>query len=365
MGGTTTSSLRETAELPTHKGRYIYGDIIGKGSYGRVLKATDTETGDMVAIKILEFQWMNGENGKQEARNEVDILKQLCHENVISIRDEFEFRKWHIIPKGLAIVTEYCSNGSLLQLLIKRRSFVSEEQRFIWYKQLASALVYIHSKSIAHRDIKPANILVDQYQRLKIADVGISKVLHSDIMSPQDTSSLYMQTMCGTYPYTAPEVFEGHYTFKSDIFSMGLVMYVICELPQNLVPQVKQDLVIPQFLHTLHSLGCQTPGLGLYYKYNGKLDAMGAMMIRKCNEDEKSIFSWILQPTYESRPDAAEVLDMLNRIEEERKRRKEDVEKAKRQQELEMERETRWPESGRRMRTRQNRERHQTKCIVI
>ena len=334
----TASSLRNANKLASKKGRYVYGDVLGKGSFGTVLKATDKETGETVAIKILEFQWF-GEDVKKSAIKEVEILKQLGHENIICIRDDFEFQKWRFIPTGMAIVTDYCSNGSLDDLLSKyvdKSSSVPKEQRLVWYKQLMSALAYIHGKSIAHRDIKPANILVDQNETLKVGDVGISKVLHTEKILQEDISTLYMQTMCGTYPFTAPEVFQNHYTIKSDIFSMGLVMYVISELPPFLVPQIKQSNIGIKLLQALNSLEGQIPGLGLYYSVCGQsCDAMETMETSESLEDERSIFNWILQARYQSRPEAAEILDRLAQVEEDRKRKLEEMERATRKMEQE------------------------------
>ncbi len=327
-------SLKKANKRASKKGRYTYGEVIGEGSFGTVLKATDTKNNDTVAIKILDFKRSckkDEESAKRNANREVDILKQLSHENITCIKDDFEFQKWHIIPKGIAIVMEFCSKGSLSDLLgelMKTGSSVSKEQRLIWFKQLMSALAYIHSKSIAHRDIKPANILVDKDDRLKVADVGLSKVLHGEEMLAQDTSSLYMQTMLGTYPYTAPEVFQGHYTIKSDVFSMGLVMFVICELPPYLIPQVKLDLIENELKHLTSNLAGHIPCLGLYYLSTFRQGteacaALDAMTSSTCLEDERKLFNWMLQAQYQNRPQAAEVRERLDQLEKERRQEEE------------------------------------------
>ena len=364
MATDTASSLRNANKLASKKGRYVYGDVLGKGSFGTVLKATDTETGETVAIKILEFKWF-GENVKKSAIKEVEILKQLGHENIIRIRNNFEFQKWRFIPKGMAIVTDYCSNGSLDDLLSKyvdKSSSVPKEQRLVWYKQLMSALAYIHGKSIAHRDIKPANILVDQNETLKVGDVGISKVLHTEKILQEDISTLYMQTMCGTYPFTAPEVFQNHYTIKSDIFSMGLVMYVISELPLSLVPQINQSDIVISFLEG------KITGLGKYYSVCGQsCDAMETMETSESLEDERSIFNWILQARYQSRPEAAEILDRLAQVEEDRKRKlEEEMERARQIMERERRMEAAKLENERRENERRRNEaENQSNCTIL
>ena len=148
----------------------------------------------------------------------------------------FEFKITWLKP-CFAIVMDYCSKGNLqshLEQLIRHHiqslDFTKKEK---WYQQLATALKFIHQQDVVHRDLKPENILVDDAEDLKVANVGLAKALCDE----QGTSvQEYMQTVAGTPPYMAPEVWEQHYTRSSDVFSLGLVMFVICELPDPLVP---------------------------------------------------------------------------------------------------------------------------------
>jgi len=323
--------LKKPNRRATKKGRYSYIKVLGAGSFGTVLKANDSVNAEVVAIKILEFKRASCKEEeiflKQSARKEVKILKQLNHENVISIKDDFEFQKWRVIPKGLAIVMEFCPNGSLSDLLeriLSEGKSVPMEKRLTWYEQLMSAMAYIHSKSIAHRDIKPENILVDAKKCLKIADVGLSKVLHGEEKMTESISTLYMKTLLGTYPFMAPEVFNNHYTIKSDIFSMGLVMYVICELPSDLVPRVKTEKLngLDDFISDMDSSFESHDGLGTFFFSGVGCSSMEALAVSRASLEEKQLFDEMLRPKHHDRPSAQEVVCKLKDISCDIKKRK-------------------------------------------
>ena len=96
---------------------------------------------------------------------------------------------------------------------------------------------YIHRRGITHRDLKPANILVDAADNLKVADVEIAKTLYNKQTAGGSCQEyIYLETVADARPYLVPEVFGEHYSISSDIFSMGLVVFVICELPNPLEP---------------------------------------------------------------------------------------------------------------------------------
>ena len=254
-------------------------------------------------------------NSNQQ-KTEVDIQTRLKHENIVRIKDNFEYREW-ILASGIAIVMELCPYGSLSEVLkeiMSRKRTISEEKRFVWYMQLMSALVHIHGKNIVHGDIKPENILVDARGVLKVGDVGVSKVPYTEGSLLECSSSLYMQTLAGTYPFMAPEVFDNHYSVKSDIFSMGLVMFVMCELPQNLIPTVKKNRIKGEFMIVLQSKKV-LPGLGLVYRCQGEARATEALLTRKSlPKEEGEIFDDMVDPNSHYRLDSSQVLCKLNEV---------------------------------------------------
>ena len=185
-----------------------------------------------------------------------------------------------------------------------------------WCQQLATALEFIHQQEVVHRDLKPENILIDEAENLKIADVGIAKA----ICDKQGTSvEKYMQTVIGSYWYMAPEVWGKHYTRSSDVFSLGLVMFVICELPDPLKP-------MPSRMN--YALG----HLMYNVRFTKSIPATSLLNTNRCTSDEKMLFNDMLQYEYHNRLTASEVIKKL-KIMEERRREEERREEERRREE--------------------------------
>ena len=215
---------------------------------------------------------------------------------------------------------EYCPGGNLqehLEGLAVRGERTTEEGRLSWFKQLASALAFIHHKDFAHRDLKPENILIGGDGQLKVADVGIAKTLY-DHLEAQGSYQKYMETAIGTYPYMAPEVFNEHYTISSDVFSMGLVMYVICELPYD--PQRKGAKLMPIAKYEGYKEDCLGYFLHSFHGQVGLLNQKSTSLMNAihCPSDELELFDRMLQYDHHQRSTANEVLEQLESIERQR-----------------------------------------------
>ena len=127
----------------------------------------------------------------------------------------------------LFIVLEYADGGDLAAAIKRARSkgrFFSEPRVLFWFVQLASALRYCHEQRVLHRDLKASNIFLSGRDRVvKLGDFGISRVLSSE-------ASL-ASTVIGTPYYLSPELIEGTaYSFKSDVWALGCVLYELCTL---------------------------------------------------------------------------------------------------------------------------------------
>ena len=114
-----------------------------------------------------------------------------------------------------------------LQFHIKRKlnkkEFFTEAEIWNWFVQICLSLEYIHGRKVLHRDIKASNIFLTGNNTVKLGDFGISKVL-------ENTGSNAM-TVVGTPYYMSPEVCQNHpYTFKSDVWALGCVLYELCTL---------------------------------------------------------------------------------------------------------------------------------------
>ena len=149
----------------------------------------------------------------------MNILSQIDHPNVMNV---FEFWEDKI---NFFIVTELCTGGELFDRIVESGCF-NEQMACSTMKALISAIVYCHKYNIVHRDLKPENLLYesrDANSNLKVIDWGSSRKYNPNI--PMTKSK-------GTPYYIAPEVLKGTYNEKCDIWSLGVIMYImLCGYP--------------------------------------------------------------------------------------------------------------------------------------
>jgi serine/threonine protein kinase len=185
---------------------------IGKGSYGLVKTGHCKQTGQPVAIKIIEKEKYCDQISL--VRNELEILKFCKHANIVTYIDSFE------TPEHIYIVTEYLDGGNLSDFLHFHSSSLYENRVRHIIKQVALGVEYLHQYGIVHRDLKPMNIMVSDLglcPKVKIIDFGLSKVLGHNELS---------NDMVGSVHCIAPEVLEGKsYNCKIDIWSLGVILY--------------------------------------------------------------------------------------------------------------------------------------------
>ena len=163
------------------------------------------------------------EDNKKQIYNEASIMKKLFHPNVISFKDVFKDTKLEYFY----IVMEYANDGDLSKKIKAQKQkafgekYFSEEKILQYFYQICRGLQYIHSKNIIHRDIKSQNIFLMKNGKLKIGDFGIAKALTN--------SKNNASTVIGTPYYFSPEIINGEpYNYKTDIWSLGVVLYEMC-----------------------------------------------------------------------------------------------------------------------------------------
>ena len=165
-------------------------------------------------------------------KNEIQVLKDLDHPNIVKM---FEFLE---DEKRIYIVTEICKGGELFDEILNRSKF-DERDAAIVMKQLLSSINYCHLKNIVHRDLKPENILLEQdrdLEKIKIVDFGTSLSFDKD---------RNLEEKLGTAYYIAPEVIKKNYNEKCDIWSCGVIMYILLsgEPPFN-DPRADNDAIM-------------------------------------------------------------------------------------------------------------------------
>ena len=163
------------------------------------------------------------EDSKKQIYNEASIMKKLLHPNVISFKDVFKDTKLDYFY----IVMEYANDGDLSKKIKTQKNkiigdkYFSEEKIMQYFYQICRGLQYIHSKNIIHRDIKSQNIFLMKNGKIKIGDFGIAKALTN--------TKNNATTIIGTPYYFSPEIINGEpYNYKTDIWSLGVVLYEMC-----------------------------------------------------------------------------------------------------------------------------------------
>ena len=190
---------------------------LGSGSYGAVYLAKNVIMDNIVAIKTIEKTEDNMVDDL-EIKNEINILKQLSHPNIVKIYEFFDTILYYYI------VTEYCKKGELFSYIKNR---YTERQLAVLFYQVFSGLCYLHEKKIIHRDLKLENIMVSEIEKdivtgeeyfwIKIIDFGTAKIFEKNKTEKSIIGSSY---------YIAPEVLKQKYNEKCDTWSVGVILYM-------------------------------------------------------------------------------------------------------------------------------------------
>jgi len=204
---------------------------IGEGSFSTVLKVKRKKDGIIYALKKVKFSKLN-EKEKSNALNEIRILASINNKNIISYKEAFFDEN----DSSLDIVMEYADKGDLFQLITehkKTKIHFNEDEIWNTLIQLLNGLKSLHALNILHRDLKSANVFLFKGGIVKIGDLNVSKVTRKGMG--------YTQT--GTPYYASPEVWKDKpYNSKSDIWSLGCVIYEMCALNPPFKAQNMEDL---------------------------------------------------------------------------------------------------------------------------
>ncbi|EAR94646.1 plant dual-specificity MAP kinase kinase family domain protein (macronuclear) [Tetrahymena thermophila SB210] len=239
---------QETKRVLTFK----KGHIIDRGSYGEVYQCLEVNTGQLYAIKTIRKNKDKAvlEKEVQSLAKEIKEYKKLSHKNIVKYIDT----ELDEDEKGINIILEYVSGGSIRQMLDKFGKF-NEKVISIYTNQVLQGLKYLHSNHVFHRDIKGGNILIDTDGTIKLTDFGTLKlhkkdayINHSKSQSQLSHNQLDYGTIQSQKPFwTAPEVLknEDSHDASSDIWSVGcLVIEMITALPPyyNLNDKSSQEI---------------------------------------------------------------------------------------------------------------------------
>jgi serine/threonine protein kinase len=195
-------------------GKYELGRTIGEGTFAKVKFAQNTETGESVAMKIVDRSTIIKRKMVDQIKREISIMKLVRHPCVVRLYEVLASRT------KIYIILEYITGGELFDKIV-RNGRLSESEARKYFHQLIDGVDYCHSKGVYHRDLKPENLLLDSQGNLKISDFGLSAL-------PEQGVTI-LKTTCGTPNYVAPEVLshKGYNGAVADIWSCGVILYVL------------------------------------------------------------------------------------------------------------------------------------------
>lgn len=181
---------------------------LARGGMAEVYLAQDTETEHPVAIKLVHTC---AGDYCERFRREVRAVAMLTHEHILPALDYGEFQSWYYL------VTPYIAYGTLARRMTEGHISLEEAGRVL--EQLGSALQFAHEQGIIHRDIKPSNVLLEDGERVYLADFGLVKRVG------EDTGLTVTGFLIGTPEYMAPELAEEEATPASDMYALGVLLY--------------------------------------------------------------------------------------------------------------------------------------------
>ncbi|KAK2942263.1 putative serine/threonine protein kinase [Blattamonas nauphoetae] len=234
--------------------KYTLGDPLGKGNFGIVREGIVKETQMPVAVKIIDNVKMVGHSGTTDSTrilSEFHLMKQLDHPNIVKVFDG--------VPgsKSTYIVMELVRGGELFDIVSRNR--LPEQHARHFFRQMLSAVLYMHQHEIVHRDLKPENIMLSGPFDLgvypptacvKITDFGVSRVVGK---------GTFIGTLCGTPEYFAPEMFGQvrKCTKALDMWSLGVILFIMLggypPFTSDTDARTRQPHLMQQITHGMYS----------------------------------------------------------------------------------------------------------------
>eukprot|EP00058_Branchiostoma_floridae_P028251 XP_002613742.1 hypothetical protein BRAFLDRAFT_123883 [Branchiostoma floridae] len=192
---------------------YQLRHTIGSGGFAKVKLAHHILTGEKVAVKIMDKAALGPDLPRVQI--EIEAMKTLTHQHVCKLYQVLE------TDTKIFMVLEYCPGGELFDYIVAKDRLPEEEAR-VFFRQIVSAVAYIHTEGYAHRDLKPENLLLDETHNLKLIDFGLCA-------KPKGGMDHQLSTCCGSPAYAAPELIQGdeYLGAEADVWSMGVLLYAL------------------------------------------------------------------------------------------------------------------------------------------
>ena len=241
----TKNIIRKFNGSPFEENEVI--DLLGKGAYGKVYQIKHKSNGQIRAMKVISIKQLKENYKEEEIQNEIEILKNVIHPNIIKLYEVFNDND------NYYLLNEFCSEGELCKYLIHFKKLPEVIVKHIMY-EIFTAINYLHINNIIHGDIKLENVMIDSvssdsYQSslekaitsiekgaddtieqtnflknnfaIKLIDFGCSKIF------TMNEKEIIKGKQGGTLVYSSPELLNNIYSSKGDIWSCGVLMYIL------------------------------------------------------------------------------------------------------------------------------------------
>ncbi|KAI7877826.1 kinase-like protein [Lichtheimia hyalospora FSU 10163] len=254
-------ALHEEEDAGDEIDDYVLEKIIGYGGFSTVRSGYCISDGHKVAVKVIKKSCMSDAD-LQRLERELDIWKSLDHEHLVTIEKLLE------TDHAMYVVCSYCSAGSLHDWM-KRKESVTENEARVVVQQLCSALQYLHEEArVCHKDVKLENVLLDEHNRVRLCDFGLSVYIQPVTSPPPSTPNMSMHESPssdldeagGSLAYVAPEQVRSRYMLpcpKTDMWSLGVLLYAMvvgkCPFEDDYDARLQQKILdgafhMPDFL---------------------------------------------------------------------------------------------------------------------
>src|SRR5438876_5720129 len=190
--------------------RYRIVGLLGRGGMGEVYRADDLKLGQPVALKFLPEHLLSDGPALARFHREVRVARQVSHKNVCRVYDIGEVDGRHFLSMEFI-------KGEELSSLLRRIGRLPQDKAVQIARQICAGLAAAHDVGVLHRDLKPSNVMIDEHGNARILDFGLAGLVEE---------FGHDEMRAGTPAYMSPEQIEGQeQTVKSDVYSLGLVLY--------------------------------------------------------------------------------------------------------------------------------------------
>jgi calcium-dependent protein kinase len=194
---------------------YRRGGVLGKGAFGTVYEVEDLRNGEVFAVKQISKAKLACKEDVEDVRREMQVLELVGdHQNIAALKSAFEDRDY------VYFILELCKGGELFDRIVAEGTF-SERKAAQYFRIMVEVIHHCHQLGVIHRDIKPENFLLtskDDDAELKAADFGLCTYFKMHEVFDSIVGSAY---------YVAPEVLRRNYTWHADMWSLGVILYIL------------------------------------------------------------------------------------------------------------------------------------------